>query len=79
LTKNNPAFEMLEDTTTLENDESMFVVGESQKPKFENDFDEMDTISIIEIDDDEIVSARPVLPARARAMFTNQMVQGYES
>jgi hypothetical protein len=62
------------------------VVGESRKRKFENDsddldtisiieIDDLDTISIIEIDDEESSSIRSVLPARGRAMFTNQVVQ----
>ena len=67
---------MAQDTTTLESDEvKLVVVGESRKRKFENDSDEMDTISVIEIDHAESSSSRPVLPARGRAMFTNQVVQ----
>jgi len=64
LTKNNFAMNMAQDTTTLENGEvRLDVVGESRKRKFENDSEDLDTISIIEIEDEESSSSRPVLPA----------------
>ena len=53
----------------------LIVVEESRKRKSGNDPDELDIVSVTEIDDEESSSSRPVLPVRGRDMFTNQVVQ----
>ena len=67
---------MTQDTVTLGIDKGkLIVVGESRKRKFESDSDELETVTVIEIEDEDSSSSRSVLPARGRAMFTDQVVQ----